>query len=73
LTYYDNDKVKTLTNAYGTWNYAYTTPGDYGTTTVTNPLGEQIYVKYHRDKGYVTESRDALNRWTYYAYDAVIG
>ena len=70
LTYYDNDKVKTLTNAYGTWNYAYTTPGDYGTTTVTNPLGEQIYVKYHRDKGYVTESRDALNRWTYYAYDA---
>jgi YD repeat-containing protein len=67
---YNNGKVASVTNASGTWTYSYTTPGDYGTTTVTNPLGEQTYVKYHRDRGYVTESRDALYRWTYYTYDA---
>lgn len=66
---YNNGKVASVTNASGTWNYAYTSPGDYGTTTVTNPLNEQTYVKYHRDRGYVTESRDALHRWTYYTYD----
>jgi len=66
---YNNGKVASVTNASGTWTYAYTSPGDYGTTTVTNPLGEQTYVKYHRDRGYVTESRDALQRWTYYTYD----
>jgi YD repeat-containing protein len=67
---YNDGKVASVTNASGTWTYSYTSPGDYGTTTVTNPLGEQSYVKYHRDRGYVTESRDALNRWTYYAYDS---
>lgn len=67
---YNNGKVATVTNAAGTWSYSYTEPGDYGTTTVTNPQGEQTYVKYHRSRGYVTESRDALNRWTYYTYDA---
>lgn len=67
---YNNGKVASVTNASGTWTYSYTTPGDYGTTTVTNPLGEQTYVKYHRDRGYVTEARDALYRWTYYTYDA---
>jgi len=67
---YSDGKVASVTNASGTWTYSYTSPGDYGTTTVTNPLGEQTYVKYHRDRGYVTESRDPLNRWTYYTYDA---
>jgi hypothetical protein len=67
---YNDGKVASVTNASGTWTYTYTTPGDYGTTTVTNPLGEQTYVKYHRDRGYVTESRDPLYRWTYYTYDA---
>ncbi|MEA3061937.1 MAG: hypothetical protein QOJ94_1718, partial [Sphingomonadales bacterium] len=67
---YNNGKVASVTNASGTWTYTYTSPGDYGTTTVTNPLGEQTYVKYHRARGYVTEARDALYRWTYYEYDA---
>ncbi|HEX8241100.1 MAG TPA: hypothetical protein VF574_15305 [Allosphingosinicella sp.] len=67
---YNDGKVASVTNASGTWTYSYTSPGDYGTTTVTNPLGEQAYVKYHRERGYVTESRDPLNRWTYYTYDA---
>ncbi|MBX7494862.1 hypothetical protein K3172_03200 [Qipengyuania sp. 6B39] len=68
-TYYDNHKVKTITTPAGTWNYSYTTPGDYGTTTVTNPQGETTYVKYHRKRGYVTESRDALDRMTYYTWN----
>lgn len=68
ITYYDNHKVKTVTNAAGIWNYSYTTPGDHGTTTVFNPLGEDTYVKYHRAYGYVTEYRDALGRTTYYNY-----
>jgi YD repeat-containing protein len=67
---YNDGKVASVTNSAGTWTYAYTTPGDYGTTTVTNPQGEQTYVKYHRTRGYVTEARDALYRWTYYTYDA---
>lgn len=67
---YNDGKVATVTNASGTWTYSYTSPGDYGTTTVTNPLNEQTYVKYHRERGYVTEARDPLYRWTYYTYDA---
>lgn len=67
---YNNGKVQTVTNPNGTWTYSYTTPGDYGTTTVTDPYGHTVYVKYHREKGYITEHRDKLNRLTYYAYDS---
>jgi YD repeat-containing protein len=69
-TYDSNHRVTSVTNADGVWTYAYTSPGDYGTTTVTNPLGEQIYVKYHRDRGYVTEARDGNYRTTLYEYDS---
>ncbi|HEY0147799.1 MAG TPA: hypothetical protein VGB70_02220 [Allosphingosinicella sp.] len=67
---YNDGKVASVTNASGTWTYSYTSPGDYGTTTAGNPLGEETYVKYHRERGYVTEARDPLNRWTFYSYDA---
>lgn len=69
-TYYSNHRVATITTAAGTWNYAYTLTGTFRTTTVTNPQGEVTFVKYHYDDGYVTEARDALNRTTYYNWNA---
>jgi hypothetical protein len=70
ITYYDSGKVKTVVNADGTWNYSYTTPGEMGTTTVINPIGETTWVRYHRDKGYITNYRDGLSRETVYSYDS---
>lgn len=68
-TYWSSGKVRTITTVAGTWNYAYTTPSSFGTTTVTNPLGEVTYVKYHRDHGYVTEVRDPRGHTTYYQWN----
>ena len=70
IDYYSSDKVRSVTNADGTWNYSYTTPGDMGTTTAVSPLGEVTWVKYHREKGYVTEYIDPLSRRTTYSYDS---
>lgn len=74
ITYDANHKVKTITNADGTWTYNYPNDGDFyaqfRTTTVTNPLGEVAWIKYNREKEYVTEARDPNNRTTYYQYDS---
>lgn len=67
---YNNGKVQTVSNANGTWNYSYGSTGNYKTTTVTNPLGQQTYVRHHEDKKYVVEHRDPLNRTTLYGYDS---
>jgi YD repeat-containing protein len=70
FSYDSNHRVTAVDTADGRWTYSYTTPGDYGTTTVINPLGETTYVRYNRDKGYITEHRNALNQTTYYYYDS---
>lgn len=70
---YNDGKVSSVVTPGGTWTYSYGSFGlssDFGHTTVRNPMGEETYVKYHRDRGYVTESRDSLQRWTYYVYDS---
>ncbi len=67
--YNSKHRVVSVTTADGTWTYSYATPGDFRTVTRTDPDGKQIYVKSHRDKGHVVESRNELGRTTYYTYD----
>jgi YD repeat-containing protein len=69
-TYNDNGKVASVTTVDGTWTYVYTSPGDFGTTTATSPLGEVTFARYNRDRGYITEYRDALGFTTLYEYDS---
>ena len=68
-SYDDRGRVKSITSEAGVTTYSYTRPGDYGTTTSTNPLGEETYVKYHREYGFVTEHRDPIGRLTTYQWN----
>ena len=70
IAYNSGGKVQSVTNPAGLWTYAYTTLGNYGTTTVTSPMGRQTYAKYYNVAGYVTETRDEAGKYTYYAYDS---
>jgi len=68
---YAYDRVISVTNPNGTWNYAYSsTSNNIRTTTVTDPLGGITKVKYNTEKSYVLENIDPLNRVTKYEYDA---
>lgn len=67
ITY--DGKVKSVITADGTWLYNY----GNGTTTVTDPLGQQTLVRYDTNKDYVTEVtevRDGVTRTTSYGYDS---
>ena len=47
---YDGDRVRSVTNADGTWAYSYVNIGANGITTVTSPLNESSVYTYQRDK-----------------------
>lgn len=68
---YAYDRVISVTNPNGKWNYAYSsTNNNIRTTTVTDPLGGITKVKYNTEKSYVLENIDPLNRVTKYEYDS---
>lgn len=69
MTYNGDHKVQTFANGQATWNYSYSSSGDIGTTTVTDPNGGTTVVKYHKEYGYATYVKDPLNRVTTYTYD----
>ena len=68
-SYTGEHRVKTLTNAAGTWQYSYSSSDTYRTITRTNPLGGIATFKSHKDKGYIVEITDELGRTTYYDHD----
>jgi RHS repeat-associated protein len=68
-SYTGQHRVQTLTNEAGTWQYSYTDNSTYRWITRTDPLGGVMVVKSHKDKGYIVEITDELNRTTYYDHD----
>lgn len=72
-TYTDGHRVRTVTNAAGTWDYSYSDSSTYRTITVTTPTGRKYSVKSHKDNGYVVEVKEAVGqaaqRTTTYFYD----
>lgn len=70
ISYNGSGKVASVSDPYGTWTYRYTSGDTFGTTTVTAPDGSEESISYNKEKGYVTEHRDQLQRVTRYDYDA---
>ncbi len=66
---YTGSKVSQVTDAAGTWNYAYVDSGTTRTTTATGPLGQSLTAVSDQTIGRATSVKDALNRTTAYAYD----
>lgn len=67
---YTGGKVSQVTDASGTWNYAYSNSGTTRTTTATGPLGQSLTAVSDQTIGRATSIKDALNRTTSYAYDS---
>jgi YD repeat-containing protein len=73
IQYNSDHRVTSLTNASGTWQYAYSDiSGDTKKTTVTKPDGSQYNVTYIRKKGNIRTHSNELNppSVTTYNYDA---
>ena len=70
LTYNDNHKVTSFTNASGTWTYSYSSNNGIGTTIRTAPDNSQVVVTYVKKKGNVRTYRDEVYRTTAYTYDS---
>lgn len=68
---YDSDhRVTSLTNALGTWRYAYTSiDTDLKKTTVTKPDGKTYSVTYIKRRGNIRTYTDEFRRTTTYNYD----
>lgn len=66
---YTGGKTSQVTDASGTWNYAYSDSGTTRTTTATGPLGQSLTAVSDQTIGRATSVKDALNHTTSYAYD----
>lgn len=67
---YSGGRVSQVSDATGTWNYAYSDSGTTRTTTANGPLSQQLVVVSDQTIGRATSVKDALNRTTAYQYDA---
>jgi len=71
-----SERVTAVTNAMGTWNYAYSDAGGSRTTTATGPLGQSMTVVSNQAIGRATSVTErvsatpAVSRTTSYTYDA---
>jgi RHS repeat-associated protein len=66
---YIGGQVSTLTDASGTWNYAYTGTGQATTTTVTGPLGQTLTAVINTALERAASITDASGGTTSYGYD----
>jgi YD repeat-containing protein len=75
-TYGSNHRVATVTTADGVWRYSYSDAGQtFGNTfsptltvTRTDPQGNVIAVRSHKDHNYIIQYVDELNRVTNYTH-----
>ncbi|PVM90329.1 RHS repeat domain-containing protein [Caulobacter endophyticus] len=67
---YANGKISSVTDATGTWNYAYVDGGSTLTTTVTGPLSHLDTYVSDKTKLRLTSVNDSLNRTRSYEYDS---
>ena len=66
---YIGGQVSTLTNATGTWSYAYSGTGQATTTTVTGPLGQSLTAVINTALGRASSITDGAAGTTHYGYD----
>jgi RHS repeat-associated protein len=68
VTYGTGGRVASVTDASGTWTYAYSDVGTTRTTTVTGPLNQELVVVSDQTIGRATSVTDALSNTTSYQY-----
>jgi RHS repeat-associated protein len=69
VTYGTGNRVTSVTDATGTWNYAYVDAGSQRTTTSTGPQGQQTVVVSDQTIGRATSATNALSQTRTFTYD----
>ena len=67
---YAGGKVSNVTDASGSWSYAFADNGLVRTSTATGPAGQQVTVSSDMGIGRATSVQNALNQTTSYMYDS---
>ena len=67
---YTGGKVSNVTDASGSWSYAFADNGLVRTSTATGPAGQQVTVSSDMGIGQATSVQNALNQTTSYMYDS---